>query len=129
MEYMLLIYLDESEAAGTTPDKLEEHADAFGAYVRELMERGVLRGGAPLQTTASATTVKVRDGKTITTDGPFIETKEALAGFYQLECKDLDEALELAAKIPAAQVGTIEVRPVWHEMVEMVGKRVAGGHP
>jgi hypothetical protein len=71
-----------------------------------------------------ATTVKVRDGKTLTTDGPFLETKEALAGFYLLECADLDEAISLAAKIPAAHVGSIEVRPVWQQMVEMVGKRL-----
>ena len=124
MEYMLLIYLDESEAAGTSPEKLDEHADAFAEYVKELMARGVIRGGAPLQLQATATTVKVRDGKTLTTDGPFMETKEALAGFYQVECADLDEAIELAAKIPAAYVGTIEVRPVWQEMVELVGKRL-----
>ena len=124
MEYMLLIYMDESQAAGIAPEQLEEHADAFGAYVRELMDRGVIRGGAPLQPQSVATTVKVRDGKTMTTDGPFLETKEALAGFYLLDCKDLDEAIELAAKVPAAQVGSIEVRPVWQEMVDMVGKRL-----
>ena len=122
MEYLLLIYADESEMAGATPEQIEGHASAFGAYVRELMDRGVLRAGAPLQPSTVATTVKVREGKTLTTDGPFMETKEALAGYYQLECKDLDEALELAAKIPAAQTGTIEVRPVWQEMIELVGK-------
>jgi hypothetical protein len=122
VEYLLLIYADENEVYNATPEQVEGHAAAFGAYVRELMDRGVLRAGAPLQPSSVATTVKVRDGKTLTTDGPFMETKEALAGYYQLECKDLDEALELAAKIPAAQNGTIEVRPVWHEMVELVGK-------
>jgi hypothetical protein len=122
VEYALLIYTDESEAAGIPPEVVEQHAEAFGAYVRELMERGVLRGGAPLQPTAVSTTVKVRDGKTLTTDGPFVETKEALAGFYLLDCADLDEAIELAAKIPVATVGAIEVRPVWQEMVELVGK-------
>ena len=123
MEYLLLIYADENALAATaTPEQIEGHASAFGAYVRELMDRGVLRAGAPLQPSSVATTVKVRDGKTLTTDGPFMETKEAVVGYYQLECKDLDEALELAAKIPAAQMGTIEVRPVWHEMVELVGK-------
>jgi len=124
MEYMLLIYLDESQAAGSAPETLEEHAGAFAAYVKELQKRGVIRGGAPLQTQATATTVKVRDGKTLTTDGPFMETKEALAGFYQVECADLDEAIELAAMIPAAHNGTIEVRPVWGEMVEMVGRHI-----
>ena len=129
MEYALLIYMDESEAAGATPEQIESHADAFGAYVRELMDRGVIRGGAPLQPQAVATTVKVRDGKTLTTDGPFLETKEALAGFYLVESADLDEAIELASKIPAAHVGSIEVRPVWQEMVEMVGKRLGEDHP
>ena len=124
MEYMLLIYMDESEAAGATPEQIEGHADAFAAYVRELMDRGVIRGGVPLQPKAVATTVQVRDGKTLTTDGPFMETKEALAGFYLVEAKDLDEAIELASKIPAAHSGSIEVRPVWQQMVEMVGKRV-----
>lgn len=122
MDYILLIYTSEEESQSFTPEDVENHAAAFGAYVRELMERGVLRGGAPLQPTSVSTTVKVRDGKTLTTDGPFLETKEALAGFYHLECKDLDEAIELAAKIPAAMVGTIEVRPVWEEMVGLVGK-------
>ena len=129
MEYMLLIYIDENEAAGATSEEIEKHADAFGAYVRELMDRGVIRGGAPLQTTATATTVQVRNGKTLTTDGPFVETKEALAGFYLLDCKDLDEAIELAAKVPAAQMGTIELRPVWQQMVEMVGERLGHEHP
>ena len=122
MDYVLLIYTNEEEAAGFTEEDVENHAAAFGAYVRELMERGVLRGGAPLQPTSVSTTVKVRGGKTLTTDGPFLETKEALAGFYHLECKDLDEAIELAAKIPAAVAGHIEVRPVWQEMVAKVGK-------
>jgi hypothetical protein len=125
MEYILLIYTDEEEASNFTPEDVEGHAAAFGAYVRELMERGVLRGGAPLQPSAVSTTVKVREGKTLTTDGPFMETKEALAGFYHLECRDLDEAIELAAKLPAATGGTIEVRPVWEEMVTKVGKHAA----
>jgi hypothetical protein len=122
MEYMLLIYGDESEIHDATPEQIEGHAQAFGAYVKELMERGVIRGGAPLQPSSVSTTVRVRDGKTLTTDGPVLETKEVLAGFYHLECADLDEAIELAAKVPAAVNGTIEVRPVWTEMVELVGK-------
>jgi hypothetical protein len=122
VEYMLLIYSDESEMQDATPEDIEGHAQAFGAYVKELMERGVIRGGAPLQPTSVSTTVRVRDGKTLTTDGPFIETKEVLVGFYHIDAADLDEAIELAAKIPAATEGTIEVRPVWTEMVELVGK-------
>jgi hypothetical protein len=122
VEYMLLIYGDESEIHDASPEDIEGHAQAFGEYVKELMARGVIRGGAPLRPSSVSTTVRVRDGKTLTTDGPFLETKEALAGFYHLECADLDEAIELAAKIPAATNGTIEVRPVWTEMVELVGK-------
>jgi hypothetical protein len=124
MEYALLIYMDESELTAATPEQIEGHADAFAVYVRELMDRGVIRGGVPLQPRSVATTVQVRDGKTLTTDGPFMETKEGLAGFYLVEAKDLDEAIELASKIPAAHVGSIEVRPVWQQMVDMVGKRV-----
>ena len=128
MEYLLLIYADESEIHNATPEQVEGHAEAFGAFLKEVLDRGVMRAGAPLQPSSVATTVKVRDGKTLTTDGPFMETKEALAGYYQLECKDLDEALEFAAKIPAAQAGTIEVRPVWHEMAEKVGKHAGAPH-
>ena len=125
MEYMLLIYADEAEMANATPEDVEGHATAFGAYVRELMDRGVLRGGAPLQPTSVATTLRVREGRTLTMDGPFVETKEALVGFYHLDCKDLDEALELAAKIPAARFGgAIEIRPS-----EIIGRRARAGLP
>jgi hypothetical protein len=76
------------------------------------MTRGILTGGAPLQPTSAATTVRVRNGKTLITDGPFAETKEQLAGTYVLDCKDLDEAIEMAAKIPDALFGSVEIRPV-----------------
>ena len=82
---------------------------------REVRNRNVMEGGEALQETTSATTVRVRDGKTLVTDGPYAETKEALAGYYLLDVKDLDEALELAAKIPGAQWGAIEVRPIWEQ--------------
>jgi len=74
-----------------------------------------LQAGEALQSTATATTVRIREGKTLVTDGPYAETKEALAGFYLLDVQDLDEALELAAKIPGAQWGAIEVRPIWEQ--------------
>jgi hypothetical protein len=122
MQYMLLIYLDES-GADAGPEEAEMHAEAFAAFTREVVDRGILRAGAPLQPTPTATTVQVRDGKTMTTDGPFAETKEQLAGFYLMDCKDLDEAIEVASKIPAAQRGTIEVRPVWQEMADEVTQR------
>jgi hypothetical protein len=109
MEYVLLIYGDETAAHTGSPEMLAR----FGEFTEEVVRRGVMRGGNRLRTTSAATTVRVRDGKTVTTDGPFAETKEQLGGFYLLDCKDLDEALELAAKIPAAESGSVEVRPVW----------------
>jgi hypothetical protein len=75
--------------------------------------RGVLQGGQRLRPTTDATTVQVRDGKVLTADGPFAETKEQVGGYFVVDCKDLDEAIEIAAKIPAAEHGTIEVRPIW----------------
>ena len=78
-----------------------------------MSERAVLQGGERLRPTSDATTVRVRDGEVITSDGPFAETKEQIGGYYVVDCKDLDEAIEVAAKIPGARLGTIEVRPIW----------------
>ena len=86
--------------------------DRWFAYTKELQDRGLMQGGEALQPIATATTVRVRNGDTVTTDGPFAETKEQLGGFYLLNCKDLDEAIEMAAKMPAAPFGSIEVRPI-----------------
>ena len=112
MRYALLIYTTEpTEAPPEEAMKLEMAAyDAFG---REVRERGAFLGGEALQGTQSATTVQVRDGRTVTTDGPFAETKEALGGFYLVEARDLDEAIKIASMIPAAKHGSIEVRPIW----------------
>ena len=85
---------------------------AYGAFTQDVMSAGVMRGADRLQPTGSATSVRVRDGRAVTTDGPFAETKEQLGGFYILECKDLDDALAYAEKIPTARFGTIEVRPI-----------------
>jgi hypothetical protein len=85
---------------------------AYGAVGEAMQEAGVILGGEGLQPTSTATTVKVRDGETLTTDGPFAETREQLGGYYLLECKDLDDAIGWAARIPGAQHGSIEVRPV-----------------
>ncbi|HEV2472349.1 MAG TPA: YciI family protein, partial [Chthonomonadales bacterium] len=82
------------------------------AFLREVQQRGLLTGGAALQPTATATTVRIRGGKPLITDGPFAETKEQLAGFYILNCKDLDEAIEIAGKVPDSASGSIEIRPV-----------------
>jgi len=113
MRYMCLIYADESTMPGQgTPDAEKLMAEYY-AYSGEVARSGAFKSGDALLPTAAATTVRVRDGKTLTTDGPFAETKEQLGGFYILECKDLDEAIAWAAKIPDARRGSIEVRPVW----------------
>jgi hypothetical protein len=112
MQYALLIYTPEP----TEPPSDEEtkaEMDAYNAFTKELVDSGAMRGGEALQPTSTATTVTVRDGRTITTDGPFVETKEAFGGFYLIEAADLDAAIEWAAKIPGARRGSIEVRPIW----------------
>ncbi|HSJ09997.1 MAG TPA: YciI family protein [Longimicrobiales bacterium] len=107
MRYLILIY--ENEA--TTPQDEAEFAK-WMAYTESLKAAGVLRGGEALQPTSTATTVRVQDGRMITTDGPFAETKEQLGGFYMIECENLDEALKWAAEIPSAARGPVEVRPI-----------------
>ncbi|MFT7620077.1 MAG: hypothetical protein ACI97A_003734 [Planctomycetota bacterium] len=112
MKYMMLIYSAESaEPAYGTPE-FSAHIEAYFAFNAEMTERGVFVGGDALEAISAATTVSIRDGKTETTDGPFAETKEQLGGYYILDCKDLDEAIECAAKIPSAAIGRIEVRPL-----------------
>lgn len=109
MQYAFLIHDDEkAQHIGS-----QERLAAYGKFSEEASRRGMMRGGARLRPTTAATTVRVRDGKTLLSDGPFAETKEQLGGFYILDCRDLDEALEMAAKIPSAQGGSIEVRPIW----------------
>jgi len=103
MKYLFLICASEAEEAKMTPDQR-------GAQM--VKDRGVYLGGNPLHPTSTATTVRVRNGKTLTTDGPFAETREQMGGYYLLNCANLDEALELAAKIPSAKTGSIEVRPI-----------------
>ena len=112
MKYLLTIFTDERGMAEATPEQIRQTMEAYGAFGQEIEETGVHVAGEGLQPTATATTVQVRDGERLVTDGPFAETKEQLGGFYLLECKDLDEAIGWAAKIPGAQVGTVEVRPV-----------------
>jgi len=85
----------------------------YGTFMEEMNSRSVLQGGERLRPTTDATTVRVRGGEVLTSDGPFAETKEQVGGFYIVDCKDLDEAIEIGSKIPAARVGTIEVRPIW----------------
>jgi hypothetical protein len=113
MKYALLICEDEKAMADQSPEEGEAIMAKYFAFQGEMGERGVLLGGERLQFTTDATTVRVRDGEVLTTDGPFAETKEQLGGFYLVDCKDLDEAIEVASKIPSAQKGSVEVRPIW----------------
>lgn len=114
MRYMMLIYSREREC-GLTLEEREELKAAHWAVLQETAEKGILRGAEPLSPTSTATTVRVQDGKALVTDGPFAETKEQLAGYYILDCENLDEAIEWAAKIPTAckgGEGCIEIRPL-----------------
>jgi hypothetical protein len=115
VRYLLLIYTPEVDPASVAPEQVAATSAQYAVFTREVREREAMQGGEALQPTTTATTVRVRDGKTLVTDGPYAETKEALGGFYLLDVKDLDEALELAAKIPGAQWGAIEVRPIWEQ--------------
>ena len=115
MRYLMLIYTPEVDPSTVSPEQRAATSAQYGVFTREVRDRNVMEGGEALQATSSATTVRVRDGKTLVTDGPYAETKEALGGYYLLDVKDLDEALELAAKIPGAQWGAIEVRPIWEQ--------------
>lgn len=112
MQYMLMIYEDEKLQAGRSEADMGEIMSAYHAFTEELKAAGGLVAGDPLQPTMTATTVRVRDGETMTTDGPFAETKEQLGGYYLVECANIDEALEWAAKIPTSKTGSVEVRPV-----------------
>lgn len=111
MRYIALIYTDPNlDPPRNTPERARM-SDEYAALTQDMAKAGVTSGGAALQATSTATTVRVRDGKTLTTDGPFAETKEQLGGFYLLDCKDLDQAIEWAARIPGARWGSIEIRP------------------
>ena len=112
MQYLLMIYQSEAEYdkidAATNKKILEE----YGAFTQGIIQSGNFKAADRLQPTTTATTVRVRDGKVLTTDGPFAETREQLGGYYLVEAKDLDTALGIAARIPGARDGSIEVRPV-----------------
>ena len=107
MRYLLLLYQDEKKI-----DMSPAEMAKWEAFTKEVTDAGVYEDGRALQPVPTATTVRVRDGETVTTDGPFAETKEQLGGFYLLNCKDLDEAIVYAAKIPLAPTGPLDVRPV-----------------
>ena len=112
MKYLCLIYDDES--AWTTMPKAESDAmmEEYFSFTNGIRESGQYLAGEALQPTSTATTIRIRNGKLSTTDGPFAETKEQLGGFYLIEARDLNEAIQVAARIPSARIGGIEVRPV-----------------
>jgi hypothetical protein len=112
MRYLLLIYNTEPmdpQPSNATAGEFE----AYNVFTTSIRDTGQFEAGEALQPTSTATTVRVENGRTITTDGPFAETKEQLGGFYLVDCRDIDEAIELAARIPGATHGSIEIRPIW----------------
>ena len=112
MKYLLSIYGEEARYATASEQDIQDEMNAYWDYERAVREAGVHIAGEALQPTPTATTVRVRDGERSLTDGPFAETKEQLGGFYLLECKDLDEAIEWAARCPGALHGSMEVRAI-----------------
>jgi hypothetical protein len=113
MRYLMTICTDEKWYESLPEDTLAGFFAEYEEFGTEMGKRGVLQSGARLRPTSDATTVRVQDGDVLTSDGPFAETKEQIGGFYVCDCKDLDEAIEVASKIPAARHGAIEVRPIW----------------
>jgi hypothetical protein len=112
MQFLLLIYGTETYWTKMSPQEQAALSQEYGKFTQEIAAAGKLRGGEQLKPISAATTVRVRDGKRVITDGPFAETKEQLAGFYLVDANDLDEAISLAARIPGARTGSIEVRPI-----------------
>ena len=112
MQYMLLIYADEQAWEAFSPEEREAGMALYQSYSEMLRERGAFVAGEPLAPTTTATTVRNTDGTVLTTDGPYVETKEQLGGFFIVEAKDLDEAIEFAAACPGAHHGSVEVRPI-----------------
>ena len=112
MQYLLLIYSDEKIWANMSESEINKTMQAYVDYSKELAASGALLGGSELAPVSTATTVRVRNGKLLTTDGPFAETKEQLGGYYLIDVPNLDEAIKWASKIPSAQGGSIEIRPL-----------------
>jgi len=112
MQYLLLIYENEAASNGMDEAAQGQLISDYNRFTADVKASGAWKAGEALQPTTTATTVRVRDGKTLSTDGPFAETREQLGGFYLVEAKDLDEATAIAAKIPTAKTGSIEVRPI-----------------
>ena len=112
MQYLLLIYDDETQMKGATQADQGAMMKEYGEFTASIVKSGNMKAGDALQPSSTATTVRVRGGKTLSTDGPFAESKEQLGGYYLIEARDLDEATKIAARIPSARSGAIEVRPI-----------------
>ena len=112
MQYLLLIYDQEKIWTDMPPEESGKMFGEYSKFSKDIKAEGKFIAGEALQPVHTATTVRVRDGKTTTTDGPFAETREQLGGFYMINAKDLDEATKIAARIPSAKVGSIEIRPI-----------------
>jgi hypothetical protein len=110
---MLMICTDETALQALSPQEEATLLAGFAAFGEEMERRGVLGDGNRLRPVADATTVRVRNDEVLAADGPFAETKEQIGGYYVVECQDLDEAIEVAAKIPTARHGAVEIRPIW----------------
>jgi len=113
MKYLLLVYGQESDWANLTPEQNAAMMQEYGQFAQEITQKGKNLGSNRLKPVATATTVRIRDGKRLITDGPFAETKEQLGGYFLVEANDLDEAISIAARIPAARHGSVEVRPIF----------------
>src|SRR6202162_1588230 len=112
MQYLLMIYQNEAEYGKIDAATGKKMMEEYGKFTQSIIQSGNFKAGDALQPTSSATTVRVKDGKPVVTHGPFAETREALIGYYMIDAKDLDEALAIAARVPSARIGSIEVRPV-----------------
>ena len=115
MRYVLMICTDGQSEQALSPEEAAASTAEYMAFGEEMGRRGVLQGGERLRPTTDATTVRVRNGEVLTSDGPFAETKEQIGGFDVMECASLDEAIEVASKHPVARFGAIDVRPFWQE--------------
>jgi hypothetical protein len=113
MRYLLLIAGDENARDEVSADADASTLGEYADWMKTMADRGILQGGERLRPTSDATTVRVRNGETLATDGPFMETKEQLGGYFLVDCQDLDEAIDVAARLPGARSGSIEVRPIW----------------
>ena len=112
MNYLLMIYENEQMTAQFTDEERQKILDGYGTFTQKILGQGIMEGGNQLTPTSSATTVRVREGKVLTTDGPFAETKEQITGYYLIKCNDLDQAIEIATQMPSVTYGSIEIRPI-----------------